>query len=509
MKLQKIAISGDAAATTLLEGLDILARTVGTTFGPAGKVVVLDMPWQAPVATRDGATVTKAVELDDPIQSLGAQLLRHAALRTADVAGDGTTTAVLIGHGLVKEAWRAITAGAQRSVLAEELTEALTAALASLENQRLEPTPERIRRVAVLAARDDQIGRTVVDACERAGATGTVTVSTEHHRSTRMRVESGHRFHTAGYHTHLGHTDPDASATWENATLLVGERFENVATLRAYLDDTGSGPVALIGRINEPVRDLLSRYRAAGRPVVAMFPPGKGLGHGDNLRAFCQDLALLTGGAAYLGHALTAGRGDLTFDHTSVTVTNGRGDPGAVAQLRSELRAQIDTETSTHARSVIRQRLDFLARPLVRIEVGAATTPEAEELRHRYDDAVGAVQSALREGVLPGGGAALRTAAGALPRTTGGHVLGRALQYPIARLLRNANTDPGPVLTVLDESPAGTTWDLIGQRAALADEIGVFDSAAAIRCALVHAADVAHSLVLTDTVLAEAAVFWR
>lgn len=509
MKLQKIAVSGDDAGIRLLAGVAKLAHVVGITYGPYGRVVLLEQPWAAPVPTRDGVTVTRAVELSDPLEALGAQLLRHAALRTADIAGDGTTTAVLLGHGLVAEATRRLAAGAHRAVLVEELAEAVEIAVTALEDQRLEPTPERLLRVGALAAREESVGATIVAAAAAAGAEGEVQIARGRARVTTTAVSDGHSFETAGYHGDLAPPADDAEP-WANATVIGGEQFDDVAAIERLLVETMPRPLLLVGRIGEGVRQRLLSARLVGDRVVAAFPPGKGAGHGDALRLFFGDLATLTGGDRYRGRGEPLpGVAGVAFNRTRIALLRPGGDMTEVERLRARLHDELTREPSAHARAVCRHRLAFIAQPLIRVEVGADTVPEAEEAMQRHEDALGAVRGALTESVLPGGGAALRTAARSLPSTDGGQVLARALQYPIRRLLQNAGLEPAPVLAALEAAGPGYTWDLQRDRAVPAGELGVFDSAAAVRCALMHAADVAQSLILTDTVLAERDIFWR
>jgi chaperonin GroEL len=361
--------------------------------------------------------------------------------------------------------------------------------------------------VAALAAREEAIGEQIVAAWHAAGTHGEVETARGRARSATTTTGHGHTFETAGYHADLGPL-PNGHAKLLGAAVVAGARLEDVSAVTRLLDD--SRPLLVVGRLGEAVAERLRRARGAGRPVVAAFPPGKGGGHGDALRSFFADLAMLTGGEPYRGRGpIEAGDAAVAFDHQRVTLTETAGDAERVSVLRRRLRHDLVGESSGHARAVCRHRLAFLARPLVRIEVGAPTVPEAEEALHRYEDALGSVRGAAEDGVLPGGGAALRAIAPELPRTAGGQVLARALDYPIRRLLLNAGVEPGPVLAALDEAGPGCTWDLRRGRAAHADEIGVLDSAGAVRCALVHAADVAQALILTDTVLAERDMFWR
>jgi chaperonin GroEL len=364
-------------------------------------------------------------------------------------------------------------------------------------------------RVAALAARDEEIGKTIVSAWHAAGSGGEVEIERGRGRSGTTAVSYGHTFETAGYHADLGPLD-NGGAKLNNAAVIAGDRLEDAAATSRLLDEALPRPVFVVGRIGEAVRDRLLATRHAGRPVVAAFPPGKGGGHGDALRSFFGDIATLTGGEVYRGRGvLTPGSASLDFGRRRVMLTQPAGNADEVDALRRRLREEIVGESSAHARTVVRHRLAFLARPLVRIEVGAPTLPEAEEALHRYEDALGSVRGAGEDGVLPGGGAALRAVAPMLPATPGGQVLARALGYPLRRLLVNAGVEPGPVIVALDEAGPGFTWDLQRERPALADEIGVLDSAGAVRSALVHAADVAQAIILTDTVLAEREMFWR
>lgn len=512
MSEEKIVLFGEQARSKMAQGVCIVARAVGVTYGPLGRTVLIEAQWAPPLSTRDGVTVVKAIELEDALENQGAQFVKYGSIATYKMAGDGTTTTVLLTDGLVREGLKALAAGHHPVILTEQIAVAQEIALKILQRLVLDATTDRLMSVASIASRDTEIGRLILEAVQQAGPEGEILLESSRRQEHTIQVKRDHEFTTAGYHRGLAL--PDTSVTYPQIAVLVGERFDDVQVFHRLLQAARRYPLLLIGRMDTQVQEMLQARRAQGIPTIAAFPPGKGMGHGDALRGFLADLALLAGTVPYaegtrntvtpgqLGNVVLKGA-TITF---SVTEDNIRREP--VAARIKEIRVRLNKATSDYEKTVLRRRLAFLSRPLVILGVGGTTPTEVDEITFRFEDALLSLRHAQKHGVLPGGNAALLAASRAMPDTPGGQVLAEALRYPLRQLLCNAGLEPPPIIHRLLNAPDGMIWDLQRNCLADADAIGVLDSVVAVQAALQHAIDVATGILLADSILIEKEVFW-
>jgi len=499
MKPEKLWIDSEAAREKLLQGVLKLARAVGVTYGPLGRSVVLEQEWAPSTFTRDGVTVAKSVELEDPLENLGSQLLRHAALRTAEVAGDGTTTSILLGAHLVRHGFRWLGAGATPSGLLEGSKGAETKVRQALATLRLEPSPKRLFALARSVSRSPEIAELIVEALEKAGPLGEVAVEEGPASETRLLVEA-HAFKVAGWHPNL-----QGQGEWTEALVLVGERFENPR----FLKDLWPFPALfLIGRISPAVEEALMRLRQQGACVAASFPPGMGMGHGEALRWFLEDVAILTGGEVYGGYGIpNPGKATVRFQGDRVCLVPQDLTP--LGEHLAQVRLRLSQEGSSHRKTLLRKRLAFLAHPLVRLQVGGVTAEAMREAAFRFEDALQAVKGAREQGLLPGGGSSLIYAAKVLGNEMAEQVLREALLDTVAHLYQNAGWDPGVAKAHLLQAPRGYLLDLQDLSPVDAEAVGVMDSYLAVESAITSALDVARTLWLAQGILVEKEAFWR
>jgi len=499
MKPEKIWIDSERAREKLIGGVLKLARAVGVTYGPHGRVVVLEQEWAPPTFTRDGVTVAKSVELEDPLENLGSQLLRHAALRTAEVAGDGTTTSILLGAQLVRYGYKWLAAGATPPDLVEGSKSALAKALEALAQLRLEPSSQRLLALAQSVSRSSEVAELVVEAVEKAGSLGEVVVEEGPGSETRLLVEA-HAFKVAGWHPGL-----QGQGDWPEALVLVGERFESPKFLKELWPFSA---LYLMGRISPAVEKALKTLSHQGVRVAASFPPGMGMGHGEALRWFLEDAAILTGGEVYGGYgAPRPGKAAVSFYGERVVLVPL--NPFPLEEHLAHVRQRLRQEGSNHRKTLLRKRLAFLAHPLVRIQVGGITAEAMREATFRFEDALRAVKGAMEHGLLPGGGSSLAWAAKAMGNAPAEQVLREALLDTAARLYQNAGWNLGVARERLLHAPKGHMLSLKELCPVDAEKAGVMDSFLAVESAITSSVDVARILWMSEGILVEKEAFWR
>lgn len=512
MSEEKIVLFGELARKKMAQGVYAVARAVGSTYGPQGRTVLIEAQWAPPLSTRDGVTVVKAIELADALENQGAQFVKYGSIATYKTAGDGTTTTVLLTEGLVQEGLKALAAGCHPVPLTEQLAVAQERAFQVFQRMLLEPTSDRLLSVASIAARDIVIGRLILDALQQAGADGEILLEASRRQEHNIQVKRDYEFTTAGYHSKL--EPPDSTVTYPSMAVLIGERFDDIQTLYRLLRDVAEKPLLLVGRMDKEIQDMLLARRRAGIPTIAAFPPGKGMGHGDALRGFLDDFALLAETIPYAAgtrHTVTPGwlENVIIKGHTITFNAGGYNARRETIVIRlNEIRASLNKATSDYEKGILRRRLAFLSRPLVILGVGGTTPTEVDEITFRFEDALLSVRHAQKHGVLPGGNAAFLAASKVMPDTPGGRVLAEALRYPLRQLLYNAGLEPLPIISRLLDAPDGMIWDIQRNCLASAEAISVLDSVVAVRAALQHAIDVATGILLTDSILVEKTVFW-
>ncbi|QQM67171.1 chaperonin GroEL [Actinomyces weissii] len=520
--MPKIIAFNEEARRGMERGLNTLADTVKVTLGPKGRNVVLDKKWGAPTITNDGVTIAKEIELEDPYEKIGAELVKEVAKKTDDVAGDGTTTATVLAQALVREGLRNVAAGANPIALRRGIDKAVEAVVKRLLADAKEvETPEEIAATASISAADEQIGKLIAEALEKVGHEGVVTVEESNTFGLELEVTEGMRF-DKGFISPYFVTDADRQeAVLEDTyVLLVESKISNVKDLLPLLEkvmQTGK-PLAIIAEDVEAealATLVVNRLRGTFKSVAVKAP-----GFGDRRKAMLQDMAILTGGTVIsetVGLKLeTATLEDLgkarkvvvTKDDT--TIVEGAGDKEAIDARVSQIRAEIEKSDSEYDREKLSERLAKLAGGVAVLKSGAATEVELKERKHRIEDAVRNAKAAVEEGIIAGGGVALIQAAEALAslelsddEATGANIVKVALEAPLKQIAVNAGYEGGVVVDRVRNLPVGE-----GLNAATGEYVnllasGIADPVKVTRSALQNAASIAGLFLTTEAVVAD------
>ncbi len=521
--MAKIIAFDEEARRGLERGLNTLADAVKVTLGPRGRNVVLEKKWGAPTITNDGVSIAKEIELDDPFEKIGAELVKEVAKKTDDVAGDGTTTATVLAQALVREGLRNVAAGSDPIAIKKGIEKAVAAVSAQLlENAKEIETTDEIAATASISAADEQIGQLIAEAIDKVGKEGVVTVEESNTFGTELELTEGMRF-DKGYLSAYFVTDADRQeAVFEDPyILIVNSKVSNIKDLLPVVDPViQSGKQLLI--IAEDVEGealatlVLNKIRGIFKSAAVKAP-----GFGDRRKAMLQDIAILTGGTviseevglklenATLDMLGTARKVIITKDET--TIVQGGGDEEQIAGRVTQIRREIDTTDSDYDREKLQERLAKLAGGVAVIKAGAATEVELKERKHRIEDAVRNAKAAVEEGVLPGGGVALiqagKTAFAKLDLTgdeaVGARIVETAIEAPLRQIALNAGLEPGVVADRVSNLPnghglnaaTGEYGDLVAQ--------GILDPAKVTRSALQNAASIAGLFLTTEAVVAD------
>jgi chaperonin GroEL len=514
------------ARKALLEGVTKLARAVKATLGPRGRNAVIDKGWGAPNITKDGVTVAEEIELSDKYENIGARLVREAATKTSDVAGDGTTTATVLAEAIFKEGYRALTAGADAMALARGIRKAVDAVVADLKN-RSKPISGKaeITSVASISANNDrEIGEIMANAMEKVGKDGVITVEEGKSLETYVDVVEGMQF-DRGFLSPNFITDPDEMVCeLEKAFVLVYEEKISQATKLIPLLEKiqkAKRPLLIIAEDveGEALATLVVNKLRGILNVCAVKAPG----YGDRRKAMLEDIAILTGGEAImkdLGIELDKieinqlGQAKLVrVDNDNTTVIEGAGDSEAIQGRIAQIRREIDVTTSDYDREKLQERLAKLAGGVAQINVGAATEAELKEKKARIEDALHATRAAVEEGVVAGGGVALIRAMKALngggnlktegDEATGVKIVRQALTIPLRTIADNAGTSGSVVVRRVMESKDTQGWNALTDEYVDMLKAGIITPTKVERTALQNAAEVAILLLTTDCIIAE------
>ena len=522
--MAKLIAFDEEARRSLERGMNKLADAVRVTLGPKGRNVVLDKKWGAPTITNDGVSIAKDIDLDDPFEKIGAELVKEVAKKTDDVAGDGTTTATVLAWAMVREGLKNVAAGANPMSLKKGIEAAVESAVASL-HQLAKPadTKEQIAQVASISAADNEIGQMIADAIDKVGKDGVITVEESQSFGMDMDLVEGMRF-DKGYIAPYFATDTERQeAVLENAyLLLVSGKISSVRDILPVLEKVmQSGRPLLI--IAEDVEGealatlVVNKIRGTFKSVAVKAP-----GFGERRKAMLQDIAILTGAtviAEEVGLKLenasmellgSARKVVVTKDET--TIVEGAGSADEVAGRIAQIKAEIENTDSDYDREKLQERLAKLSGGVAVIKVGAATEVELKEKKHRIEDAVSTTKAAVEEGVVPGGGVALlRSQARVLEvaeklsgdEATGARLVSKALEAPLTQIAVNAGLEGGVVVERV-RSLTGTQ----GLNAATGDyedllEAGVIDAAKVTRSALQNAASIAALFLTTEAVIVD------
>ena len=521
--MAKIISFNEEARRGLERGLNILADTVKVTLGPRGRNVVLEKKWGAPTITNDGVSIAKEIELDDPFERIGAELVKEVAKKTDDVAGDGTTTATVLAQALVREGLRNVAAGADPISLKRGIEKAVAAVIEQLiANAKPVDSKEQIAATASISAGDSQIGELIAEAIDKVGREGVVTVEESNTFGIELQLTEGMRF-DKGYLSGYFVTDPDRQeAVLEDAyVLIVNSKVSNMKDLLPIIEkviQTGK-PLLLIAEDieGEALTTLvLNKVRGIFKSVAVKAP-----GFGDRRKAMLQDIAILTGGQVIseeIGLRLETTTLDLlgrarkvviTKDET--TIVEGAGDEAAIKGRVEQIRKEIEATDSDYDREKLQERLAKLAGGVAVIKAGAATEVELKERKHRIEDAVRNAKAAVEEGIVAGGGVALIQAGKTVFETlnlvgdeaTGANIVRVAISAPLKQIAINAGLEPGVVAEKVASLPSGqglnaATGEYVDMLAA-----GINDPVKVTRSALQNAASIAGLFLTTEAVVAD------
>jgi chaperonin GroEL len=515
----------ESARRSLESGMNKLADAVRVTLGPKGRNVVLEKKWGAPTITNDGVSIAKEVDLEDPYEKIGAELVKEVAKKTDDVAGDGTTTATVLAWAMVREGLRNVAAGANPMVLKKGIEAAVDTAVASIKtsSQKVETDKAQISNVAAISAADGEIGSMIAEALEKVGTDGVITVEESQTFGMELDLVEGMRF-DKGYISPYFVTDPERmEAVLDDAyLLLVSSKIAAVKDLLPVLEKVmqGGKPLAIVAEDveGEALATLVvNKIRGTFKSVAVKAP-----GFGERRKAMLQDMAILTGGQVVseevglklenIGLDLLGTARKIVVTKDETTIVEGGGTKADVAGRIKQIKQEIDDTDSDYDREKLQERLAKLSGGVAIIKVGAATEVELKEKKHRIEDAVQTTKAAVEEGVVAGGGVALLRAQAKVldaakkadgDEATGMRLVARALEEPIKQIALNAGMEGGVVV----EKVRGLTGNH-GLNAATEEyedlvKAGVIDAAKVTRSALQNAASIAALFLTTEAVVAD------
>ncbi|MDA7794292.1 chaperonin GroEL [Flavobacteriales bacterium] len=513
------------ARDALKRGVDALANAVKVTLGPQGRNVVIDKKFGGPSITKDGVTVAKEIELVDTIENMGAQMVKEVASKTADIAGDGTTTATVLAQAIVSNGLKNVAAGANPMDLKRGIDKAVAVVVENLKSQSQEvgDSIEKIQQVGAISANNDNtIGSLIAEAMDKVKKEGVITVEEAKGTDTYVEVVEGMQF-DRGYLSPYFVTNAEKMLTeMENPYILIyDKKISNMKDLLPVLEPAAQSgkPLLIIAEDvdGEALATLVVNKMRGSLKIAAVKAPG----FGDRRKAMLEDIAILTGGTviseergfklenATLEMLGTAEK--VSIDKDNTTVVNGAGEKDNIAARVNQIKAQIETTTSDYDREKLQERLAKLAGGVAVLYVGAASEVEMKEKKDRVDDALHATRAAVEEGIIPGGGVALVRAADALTdlkgdnadETTGIQIVTRAIEEPLRQIVANAGNEGSVVVSKVKEGKADFGYNAKKEIYENMFEAGIIDPTKVTRVALENAASVAGMLLTTECVLAE------
>jgi chaperonin GroEL len=525
----KQLVFSEEARRSLKKGIDVMATAVGTTLGPKGRNVALDKKWGAPTITHDGVTVAKEIELEDPYENMGAQLLKEAATKTNDVAGDGTTTATVLAHMIVNEGLKNVAAGANPMLIKRGIERATQAIVEAIKGQSKNlVTKDEIANVAAISANDKEIGALIAEVMDKVGKDGVITVEESKGLAFETEYVEGMQF-DRGYISAYFITNPETmQSELEEPYILIHDKKISAATdiipILERLVQVGRRELVVIAEDvdGEALATLVLNKLRGTLNCLAVKAPG----FGDRRKAMLQDIAILTGGQVIteeMGRKLeTTQISDLgqarkvvsTKDDT--TFIEGKGSDKEITGRMEQIKVEIDKSTSDYDREKLQERLAKLAGGVAVIKVGAATEVELKEKKHRVEDALSATRAAVEEGIVPGGGVALINAVPSLDKIkmdlldeqTGVNILRRALEEPMRGIVQNAGMDGAVVVQEVRRLQKGKKnkkmgYDVIANDYGDMVEKGIIDPAKVTRSAVENATSIAAMILTTEALITE------
>ncbi len=520
--MAKEILFNEEARRALGRGVDQLANAVKVTLGPKGRNVVLDKKFGSPTITNDGVTIARDIELPDPFENMGAQLVKEVATKTNDVAGDGTTTATVLAQAMIQEGMRNVVAGANPMILKKGIETAVKTLVEEIKKRSIKVSGKaEIAQVASVSAADEEIGGLIAEAMEKVGNDGVITVEESKGLQTALNVVEGMQF-DRGYISPYMVTDPDRmEAVMDNPYILITDRkISAIADMLPTLEKVVKvGKELLI--IAEDVEGealatlVVNRLRGTFKAVAVKAP-----GFGDRRKAMLEDIAILTGGTVItedMGRKLdsveltdlgTARQVRITKDET--TIIDGVGDKDVIAKRVSQIRAQLEETTSEFDREKLQERLAKLSGGVAVIEVGAATEVEMKDKKLRIEDALNATCAAVEEGIVAGGGTtfidiipALNTLEATGDVQTGINLVKRAVEEPLRQIAYNAGLEGSVVVEKVKNTEAGVGFNALTEEYIDMVKAGIVDPAKVTRSALQNAASIASLVLTTETIVAD------
>ena len=519
----------EEARGSLKRGLDKLAEAVGTTLGPKGRNVALDKKWGAPTVTHDGVTVAKEIELEDPYENMGAQLLKEAATKTNDVAGDGTTTATVLAQAIVNEGLKNVAAGANPMLLKHGIEAASEAVVKAIKDSaRTVDSHEDISNVASISAADPEIGNLIADVMDRVGKDGVITVEESKGLEFETEYVEGMQF-DRGYISPYFISNPETGeAALDDCYVLIHDKkissAQDMVPLMEKLVQAGRRNLLVVAEDvdGEALATLVLNKLRGVMNVLAVKAPA----FGDRRKEMLRDIAILTGGQVIteeMGRKLeTVQLADLgearrvASDKDNTTIIEGKGADAEIKGRVEQIKAQIESTTSDYDREKLQERLAKLSGGVAIIRVGAATEVELKEKKHRVEDALSATRAAVEEGIVAGGGVTLLNAMSSLDdislelpdENTGVAIVGRALQMPMRRIAENAGIDGAVVVSEIRRKQANNGKDSVGYDVLRNDyvdmfEVGIIDPCKVTRSAVENAASIAAMILSTEALITD------
>jgi len=524
--MPKDIVYREDARSAILRGVNALADAVKVTLGPKGRNVILDKKFGSPTITKDGVTVAKEIDLKDPMENLGARMLREVASKTSDVAGDGTTTATVLAQGLYREGIKNVTAGVNPMELKKGIDRAVQVVVEELKKLSKPVRGKMIAQVGAISANnDEEIGAIIAEAMEKVGKDGVITVEESKTMDTVLEVVEGMRF-DRGYLSPYFVTDPERmEVVLENPFILIHEKkissMKDLLPILEKIAQQGAPLVIVAEEVEgEALATLVVNKLRGTLKVAAVKAPG----YGDRRKAMLEDVAILTGGKAVtedLGIKLEnvkledLGRAKkITIDKENTTIIEGAGKPKDIEGRVKQIRAQVEETTSDYDREKLQERLAKLVGGVAVIKVGAATETEMKEKKARVEDAMHATKAAVEEGIVPGGGVALLRAIPALDRLAksgelshdaqiGAQIVRRAAEEPLRWIAQNAGEEGNIVVAKVKELDSEVGYNALTGKFENLIEAGVIDPTKVVRSAIQNAASIASLMLTTEAIVAD------
>ena len=521
--MAKLIKSGDDARRALEQGVNVLANTVKVTLGPKGRNVVLDRKFQSPLITNDGVTIAKEIELSDPFENMGAQIIKEVSVKTNDVAGDGTTTAAVLAQAIIAEGMRNFTAGANPIVLKKGIKKAVDVVVSALKEQsKPVETEKAIEQVASISAGDESVGELISKAMQKVGKDGVITVEESKTMETELEVVEGMKFDRGYASSYMSTNMEKMEAVLDNPLiLLTDKKISNIQEILPLLEQvvkTGQKLLIIADEVEgEALATLVINKLRGTFTCVAVKAPG----FGDRRKALMEDIAILTGAnviSEELGRKLNEttledlGKArQIVVTKDSTTIVEGGGSSTKIKERITSIKAQLENTTSDYDREKLSERLAKLSGGVAVIKVGSATEIEMKEKKLRIEDALAATRAAVEEGIVAGGGVALLRTIPAVQKLVnkldgdeqiGAKIIMASLQAPIRQIAQNAGIDGGVVVDkIIHNENANFGYDALNDKYLDMIDAGIIDPTKVTRSALQNAASVSSTLLTTECVI--------